>query len=112
MRKIEEFKLFLICHDLPLEPYYRLTSLCPQLLENYSFDEIIMTAPFLAADIKPVNKTIIISPIIYSAITLDAMRNESPIMAHISNVLALKGEDIIQKELLHLFQRARAKMRV
>ena len=107
---LKDFKLFLIAHDLSLEPAYRLVFLCPKILEKYTFDDIIMTVPFLALSLKPVSKTITISPIVYNSVILDAMKHESAIMAHISSILVNQSNNIIQKELLHQFKMAYAKL--
>ncbi len=107
---LQEFKIFLIVHDLSIDPSYRLCVLCPQILKDYTFDEIIMTVPFLARDLKPTSKTIIVPPIIYNSMILDAMKNRNAIMAHISGVMAAKGETIIRRELLHQFRLAHAKL--
>jgi len=107
---LEDFKIFLILHDIPINPYFTLVSLCPEILAKYSFEDIIMTAPYLAKELKPKDKTIIVAPIIYNSVILDAMQNKSAIMAHISSILAAKSETIIQRELLHLFKLAHARL--
>ena len=99
LTKEEEFKLYLLQHDMPLNPMIRLVKLCPEILDEFDFDEIIMVSPMLAKDLKPIQKSIIVSPIVYMAITLSAMKANEQIHQHISNVLAGETSEIISKEL-------------
>jgi len=99
LTKIEQFKLYLITYDMPLNTMMNLVTFCPEILEMYDFDQIIMISPLLDKELRAIQKSIIVPPIVYTAITLSAMKSGEGIMEHITRALASKAKVHLESEL-------------
>lgn len=95
---LEEFKIWLIQHDLPTEDMTKLVEYCPNIMETYSMDELVFLSSFMIADLKPTQKSIIIPPIVYNATVLSAMKSQEQIMKHITKILAGHSSGILERE--------------
>ena len=99
MTPLEEFKIFLIRHDLPLRPAYDIAKMNPELLNKYSMEELAILSTYVTTQIIPTQKQIKIRPILYNCCQLMAMREKKTLVDWLDQELTKICKDLIRREL-------------
>lgn len=99
MNPVDEFKLFLIRHDLPLSPALDIVKLNPDLLNNYSMEEIAILSTYLTVQLKHTQKQIKIRPLLYNCCQLMAMRDKMSLIDWLDKVLSEVCLELMNKEI-------------
>lgn len=102
MTPTEEFKLYLIRHDLPLSPALDLVKLNPDLLNKYNMEEIAILSTYLTSHMKPAQKQFKIRPLLYNCCQLMAMREKKTLIDWLDGVLSEVCKELLNKEIEYL----------
>jgi hypothetical protein len=110
MTPIEEFKLFLLRHDLPLSPALDIVKVDPDLLNKYSMEELAILSNYVATPMKPVQKQVKIRPLVYSCCQLMAMKEKKSLVDWLDTTLSKACEELLTKEINHLLKDVNRKL--
>jgi hypothetical protein len=111
MTPVEEFKIFLIRHDLPLHPALDIVQLNPELLNKYSMEEFAILSTYLTSQMKPVQKQVKIRPLLYNACQLMAMKEKKTLIDWLDKTLGEVCKDIVNREIEVLLESISRKIR-
>jgi len=104
MTPVEEFKLFLIRHDLPLSPALDIVKLNPDLLNKYSMEDFAILSTYLSASMKPVQKQVKIRPLLYNCCQLMAMKKKMSLIDWLDETLSGVCKDLLNSEIEELLK--------
>lgn len=99
MKQIEEFKLFLLRHDLPLSPVLDMVKLNENLLNKYSMEDLVILSTYLTPALKPTQKQVKIRPLLYNCCQLMAMKNNMSLIDWLDKTLSEVCKEILNREI-------------
>lgn len=110
MTPLEEFKIFLIRHDLSLSPALDIVRYNPELLKKYSMEEIAILATYLTTELRPASKQVKIKPIIYNCCQLAAMKEKMTLVDWLDKTLFEATQEIVNPEIEYILDKFHKKI--